>query len=101
MNGDGIVLTSQADGVIFDPVGTGKPEQIGWTVKGSDDAFLVRDNNENGRVDSGRSARKQFKQRQVITNGVNTLARNLKGIGGSDGSLRISVSARAGRSSLG
>jgi hypothetical protein len=82
MNGDGIVLTSTADGVGFDLSGTGTPEQIGWTVKGSDDAFLVRDNNENGRVDSAlEMLGKQFKLGdQVITNGVNTLWMNLQGI---------------------
>jgi hypothetical protein len=82
MNGDGIVITSQADGVSFDLAGTGTPEKIGWTVKGSDDAFLVRDNNENGRVDSGTEMiGRRFKLGdQVITNGVNTLMMNLQGI---------------------
>jgi hypothetical protein len=88
MTGDGIVLTSQATGVSFDLAGTGKPERIGWTAAGSDDALLVRDGDGNGAITSGAELLgKHFKLgNQVITNGVNALWLNLQGISvGPDG----------------
>jgi hypothetical protein len=92
MSGDGMALTSMVDGVSFDMSGTGTTDKIGWTVKGSDDAFLVRDNNGNGRIDSGTEMLgKRFKfGDQVITNGVNTLAYTLQGhTVGPDGRARF------------
>jgi hypothetical protein len=52
VNGNGFALTSKANGVSFDFVGTG-PEQMAWTVPNSDDAFLILDRNGNGIVDNG------------------------------------------------
>ena len=51
LDGDGIELTSVEDGVHFDITGTGKPVQTAW-IKGGD-AFLARDINGNGKIDSG------------------------------------------------
>lgn len=53
-NGDGIALTSAADGVEFDIDGTGKRIRVGWTTANSDDAFLAVDVNGNGTIDSAR-----------------------------------------------
>ena len=46
-------LTNTADGVPFDLSGDGDLQQVPWTARGSDDAFLVLDRNSNGQVDSG------------------------------------------------
>jgi hypothetical protein len=54
MNGDGLSLTTLQDGVKFDLDGDGKAEQTAWTAAGSDDAFLVIDENKNGRIDNGK-----------------------------------------------
>ena len=55
LNGDGIELSSQAEGTKFDIDGNGTLDQTSW-IKNSndfDDAFLVLDSNKNGEVDSG------------------------------------------------
>jgi hypothetical protein len=53
VKGDGLRLTTSADGVVFDIDATGKPVRTAWTTAGSDDAFLVLDINLNGRIDDG------------------------------------------------
>lgn len=50
--GDGIRLQGPEKGTVFDLNDTGTPVYTGWT-EGVDDAFLVRDVNGNGRIDSG------------------------------------------------
>jgi hypothetical protein len=50
--GNGFALTSTNDGVYFNFNGEGL-EHMGWTAPGSDDAFLVRDSNNNGTIDNG------------------------------------------------
>ncbi|MEZ4751149.1 MAG: hypothetical protein R3B54_11180 [Bdellovibrionota bacterium] len=52
LNGDGIKLSAAEDGVIFDLNDDGYPVFTGWTA-GEDEAFLIRDINDNGEVDSG------------------------------------------------
>lgn len=52
LNGDGFRLVGPESGVQFDLNDSGTPVSTGW-VAGADDAFLVRDVNGNGRVDSG------------------------------------------------
>lgn len=50
--GNGFAMTNGPKGVHFDFNGEG-PEQMGWTERGSDDAFLVLDRNNNGTIDDG------------------------------------------------
>ncbi len=50
---DGYRLTSVENGVRFDLNADGVPEQVAWTRRDSDDAFLVMDRNGNGRIDDG------------------------------------------------
>ncbi len=52
LKGDGIQLSGPENGVQFDLNDSGQKVQTGW-VAGNDDAFVVRDVNHNGRVDSG------------------------------------------------
>jgi hypothetical protein len=53
LDGDGFSFTSLTDGVQFDFDATGAPLLAAWTTGTSDDAFLVYDENDNGRIDSG------------------------------------------------
>jgi hypothetical protein len=46
-------LTRAADGVSFDIDADGQAEQVGWTVGGSDTAFVALDRDGNGRIDDG------------------------------------------------
>jgi hypothetical protein len=50
---DGYRLTSVENGVRFDLNADGVAEQVAWTGRDSDDAFLALDRNGNGRIDSG------------------------------------------------
>lgn len=52
LKGDGIRLSGPGTGVLFDLDDTGIAVRTGW-VNRPDDAFLVRDINQNGRIDSG------------------------------------------------
>jgi hypothetical protein len=51
--GDGFRLTSMEDGVVFDLTADGVPDQVAWTLEGSDDAWLAWDRNGNGLIDDG------------------------------------------------
>ena len=46
-------MTTLQDGVKFDLDGDRRAEQTAWTAPGADDAFLVIDENKNGRIDNG------------------------------------------------
>ncbi len=53
LSGDGIDLSSPADGVNFDLDSDSNREQLAWTRPGTDDAWLIVDRNGNGQVDNG------------------------------------------------
>ena len=52
--GNGFALTDAYTGVNFDMGGDGHSEPIAWTRAGSDDAWLVLDRNNNGKIDSAK-----------------------------------------------
>ncbi len=74
MDGDGIELTSNEDGTVFDIDGDGNLDQTSWTKSGQgfDDAFLVLDKNNNGEIDSGKEL---FGDQNGAANGYEELAK--------------------------
>jgi len=54
INNDGYNLTDAANGVPFDLQGGGTIAKWSWTSRGSDEAFLALDRNNDGRITSGK-----------------------------------------------
>ena len=69
---DGYRLTSVDNGVRFDLNADGVPEQVAWTRRDSDDAFLALDRNGNGRIDDGSELFGNYTPARPDTPGVTT-----------------------------
>ena len=69
---NGYRLTSVDNGVRFDLNADGVPEQVAWTRRDSDDAFLALDRNGNGRIDDGSELFGNYTPARPDTPGVTT-----------------------------
>jgi hypothetical protein len=75
--GNGFNLTSARNGVHFDMGGDGHSEPIAWTSAGSDDAWLVLDRDQNGRIDNAKEMFGNFTDQPhtvTVRNGFEALA---------------------------
>lgn len=68
VNGDGYRLTDAAGGVLFDIDADTAAERLSWTARGSDDALLALDRDNNGRIDSGKELFGNFTEQPASDN---------------------------------
>lgn len=52
VDNSGFLMTSAANGVVFDMISDGVPVQVSWTTANSTNAFLTLDRNGNGMIDN-------------------------------------------------
>jgi hypothetical protein len=71
--GDGVSLTSLAEGTQFDLLGTGSRVACSW-IAGTDDAFLVLDRNNNGTIDGASELFGNATDARSFANGFAALA---------------------------
>jgi hypothetical protein len=77
VGGKGYKLTSVEDGVLFDIDGDGTREQVSWTARGAENAFLAIDRNGNGRIDDGTEL---FGTATPVLNGASTAANGFEAL---------------------
>jgi hypothetical protein len=77
VGGKGYRLTSVDDGVLFDIDGDGTREQVSWTARGAENAFLVLDQNGNGLIDDGTEL---FGTATRVLNGASTAANGFEAL---------------------
>jgi hypothetical protein len=67
--GEGFKLTNAEDGVDFDISGTNQLARMGWTARGSHNAFLALDRNHDGVINSGKELFGNFTNQEPCPKG--------------------------------